>query len=549
MINGFIFELQSGIDPEDILDRVRLRARYARLVSCVVPGIAKVVPVTSSYPLASTDFSLSRSTVAVGSWLIGNGKPVIMAGPCSVENREQILLTADFLSAHGCHILRGGAFKPRTSPYTFQGLGKEGLRLLAEARAATGMPIVTEVLAPSDVELVAEYADILQVGTRNMQNFPLLTEIGKTDKPVLLKRAPWVDLNTWLHAAEYILIEGNLRVMLCERGICASEASSGRFLDLGAILRLRQLTHLPIIADPSHGTGQRSLVVPMALAALVFGADGFLKLSYNPALLPGVFPGSPSMDSMGLITRTVADLAYIWQREDLGQILVNKEFKAQAIPRAGLRFGYVANCEDADYNPEVWQAWQTFLAQLVDTGLTIQRKSLAWWEFRREAWDLLLREVYDVNLQFRECGQIEYDDFAWESIRLGEKIDDNHYKKLKQDQIMAISMAESDLVGGSVDVLLLPLYMDLPRHVGTPPPDVYVPAPDANDPGFTTAPNFAHLPVLTLPIAISSGGAPIAIQLMACRGGEERLIQTGLAIEQIVASSSATGSLPQLAKR
>ena len=226
---------------------------------------------------------------------IGSGEPVIIAGPCSVEHRDQLLVTARHMASSGCHILRGGAFKPRTSPYSFQGLGPQGLELLAEARDITGLPIVTEVLATEDVELVARYTDMLQIGARNMQNFPLLRKVGQSGKPVLLKRSPSANIETWLQAAEYILAEGNPQVVLCERGICASDASSGKQLDLGAILRLRRLTHLPVIADPSHGTGVRDMVIPMSLASLVVGADGII-VEVHPEPARALSDGAQSLD-------------------------------------------------------------------------------------------------------------------------------------------------------------------------------------------------------------------------------------------------------------
>jgi 3-deoxy-7-phosphoheptulonate synthase len=257
----YIITIEESISPQDFSG---------------IEGIAAITSIDSKYPLASIDFQKQRTCVRVGNVTIGDGRPVIMAGPCSVESREQLLMTARHVAAKGCHILRGGAFKPRTSPYSFQGLGVQGLEILAEARAVTGLPVVTEVMATEDVALVAQYADMLQIGARNMQNFPLLRKVGQSGKPVLLKRSPSATINTWLQAAEYILAEGNFQVVLCERGICASEAASGKHLDLGAILRLQGQTHLPVIIDPSHGTGVRDMVIPMSLAGLVVGADGII---------------------------------------------------------------------------------------------------------------------------------------------------------------------------------------------------------------------------------------------------------------------------------
>lgn len=207
---------------------------------------------------------------------VGGGRPVIIAGPCSVESREQILETAQAVRAAGAHMLRGGAYKPRTSPYAFQGLGEEGLRLLAEAREATGLPVVTEVMSETRVQVVAAYADVLQVGARNMQNFPLLQALGKIDKPVLLKRAPSATLEEWLYAAEYILAGGNDRVILCERGIRTFEPYTRNTVDLASALAVKRLSHLPIIVDPSHGCGRRELVAPLVKAALAAGLDGVM---------------------------------------------------------------------------------------------------------------------------------------------------------------------------------------------------------------------------------------------------------------------------------
>jgi 3-deoxy-7-phosphoheptulonate synthase len=212
----------------------------------------------------------------VGGATIGGGTLSVMAGPCSVESRDQLMATADAVAAAGATILRGGAFKPRTSPYTFQGLGMEGLELLAEARERTGLPIVTEVMEPGQVDLVAEHADLLQVGARNMQNYPLLMAVGRSSRPVLLKRGLSATIEEWLMAAEYIVSSGNPSVVLCERGIRTFETSTRNTLDLAAVPLLRHLTHLPVVVDPSHATGKRSLVRPMALAAVAAGADGIM---------------------------------------------------------------------------------------------------------------------------------------------------------------------------------------------------------------------------------------------------------------------------------
>jgi 3-deoxy-7-phosphoheptulonate synthase len=206
-----------------------------------------------------------------------------MAGPCSVESREQLLETADFVGAHGATILRGGAFKPRTSPYSFQGLGVEGLRYLAEARERTGMPVITEVMEPSQVDIVAEYADILQIGTRNMQNFSLLLACGRSSRPVMLKRGYGATIEEWLMAAEYIASAGNSQIILCERGIRTFETATRNTLDLTAVPLMHHLTHLPIVVDPSHATGKRWLVKPLAIGGVAVGADGIMvEVHPNP---------------------------------------------------------------------------------------------------------------------------------------------------------------------------------------------------------------------------------------------------------------------------
>ena len=226
--------------------------------------------------LASRDFQNETSVVKVGTVDIGARKLVIIAGPCSVEGREQLLEVARAAKQLGASLLRGGVFKPRTSPYDFQGLGEVGLRLLREAREETGLPVVTEVLEPEKVQLVAKYADMLQVGARNVQNFSLLRAVGKSKMPVLLKRGMMSTIDEWLQAAEYILLEGNPNVVLCERGIRTFEKATRNTLDLSAVPVLRKQTHLPILVDPSHATGNRDLVAPMARAAVAAGADGLM---------------------------------------------------------------------------------------------------------------------------------------------------------------------------------------------------------------------------------------------------------------------------------
>lgn len=239
-------------------------------------GVEKVVPILAPYKVASREVKPERTVVRVGSLEMGGETIGVIAGPCSVEGEEQILEVAQSVRAAGATALRGGAFKPRTSPYSFQGLKEEGLKLLAAARDATGLAIVTEVMAPEHVSLVAEYADVLQVGARNMQNYLLLQAVGEAGKPVLLKRSPSATMDEFLLAAEYVLDSGSSEVMLCERGIRTFEDHTRFTLPLATVPYLHEKTHLPIVVDPSHGTGHANLVAPMAAAAVAAGADGLI---------------------------------------------------------------------------------------------------------------------------------------------------------------------------------------------------------------------------------------------------------------------------------
>ncbi|CCF84288.1 3-deoxy-7-phosphoheptulonate synthase [Nitrolancea hollandica] len=241
-----------------------------------LPGVAAVVIPSGPYKLAAREVRPGGTVVRVGDVEIGGSDPVVIAGPCAIENREQALRAARAARQAGARILRGGAFKPRTSPYSFQGLGDDGLKLLAEMRDLTGLPVVTEVMEPDQVDLVAEYADALQVGSRNMMNFPLLRRVATCNKPVLLKRGFAATIEEWLLSAEYILAGGNDRVILCERGIRSFDPSTRFTLDLNAVPLVRRLTHLPIIVDPSHGTGKRELVPAMSLAGIAAGAHGLI---------------------------------------------------------------------------------------------------------------------------------------------------------------------------------------------------------------------------------------------------------------------------------
>ncbi|MEK6756781.1 MAG: 3-deoxy-7-phosphoheptulonate synthase [Bacteroidota bacterium] len=254
-------------------------------------GVESVVPILKPFKLASKEWKKASTAITLehqdknggAPVTIGNNHFVVMAGPCSVESREQILLSAEQVKRAGATVLRGGAFKPRTSPYSFQGLEEEGLRLLAEARERTGLFVITEVITPADVPLVADYADILQIGARNMQNFALLKEAGRIRKPVLLKRGMSSTLKELLMSAEYIMSQGNYDVILCERGIRTFEDYTRNTCDLSAVPALKEMSHLPVIVDPSHGTGVRSLVTPIAKAAVAVGADGLLiEVHPNP---------------------------------------------------------------------------------------------------------------------------------------------------------------------------------------------------------------------------------------------------------------------------
>ncbi|MBX3424323.1 MAG: 3-deoxy-7-phosphoheptulonate synthase [Pirellulales bacterium] len=247
------------------------------------PGVDEVLPILAPYKLASRELKPESTTVRAGSLAVGNGTVGVIAGPCSVESEEQIVVTARAVKAAGGSALRGGAFKPRTSPYSFQGLKEEGLQMLATARAETGLAVVTEVVATEDVDLVARYADVLQIGARNMQNYRLLEAVGKVDRPVLLKRGPSATVDEWLLAAEYILDGGNPNVMLCERGIRTFETHTRFTLPLASAPYVQQRTHLPVVMDPSHGTGHTALVPALARASIAAGADGLIvEVHPNP---------------------------------------------------------------------------------------------------------------------------------------------------------------------------------------------------------------------------------------------------------------------------
>ena len=249
----------------------------------VLPGVHEVLRITEPYKLASRTFRSEDTIIRIGELGIGGEKLTVMAGPCAVEDREQTMAIAEIVKRAGAVVLRGGAFKPRTSPYSFQGLGEEGLKILRDAGDRFGLLVITEVMDRALIPMVSEYADILQVGTRNMQNFTLLRDLGKTDKPVVLKRGMAATVEDWLMSAEYIMSGGNHQVILCERGIRTFENYTRNTLDISAIPVVKKLSHLPVIADPSHGTGIRDKVIPMARAAVAAGADGLLvEVHHDP---------------------------------------------------------------------------------------------------------------------------------------------------------------------------------------------------------------------------------------------------------------------------
>ena len=259
------------------------------------PGVAEVMPILAPYKVASLELKSEPTTVRAGSLTVGNGTIGVIAGPCSVESETQILAAAHAVKAAGATALRGGAFKPRTSPYSFQGMKEEGLKLLAAARDATGLAVVTEVVATEDVALVARYADVLQIGARNMQNYRLLEAVGATDRSVLLKRGPSATIDELLLAAEYILDAGNPNVMLCERGIRTFETHTRFTLPLATVIYLHSKTHLPVVVDPSHGTGHTYLVPQMAAASVAAGADGLI-LEVHPEPENALSDGYQSMN-------------------------------------------------------------------------------------------------------------------------------------------------------------------------------------------------------------------------------------------------------------
>lgn len=282
VLNGFGFDVHKSTGvSKTILGAIGVKPDFDHRQIQVLPGVDEVYRVTEPYKLANRSFKPEGTVINIKGVKIGGPEVVVMAGPCAVENEKQLFTVAEHVAKNGAKILRGGAFKPRTSPYSFQGLGEDGLRLLRKAGDEFGLVVITEVMDRSQIDVVAEYADILQVGARNMQNFTLIKDLGKVSKPVMLKRGLAATVEEWLMAAEYILAGGNREVMLCERGIRTFENSTRNTLDINAIPVVHKKSHLPVIVDPSHATGIRDKVVPVARAAVAVGADGIMVEVHN----------------------------------------------------------------------------------------------------------------------------------------------------------------------------------------------------------------------------------------------------------------------------
>jgi 3-deoxy-7-phosphoheptulonate synthase len=299
---GLIIHRSDGVEYT-VLGVVGDRNRLDIGAVSMMPGVRDVVMVSTPYKVASREFHREDTIVRVGETnLVGGMEVAVMAGPCAVESEEQIESSAQFVAASGAQILRGGAFKPRSSPYSYQGLGIDGLKMLRQAADRHGLAVVTEVMTIEQIETVSEYADLLQVGARNMQNYPLLTALGHSGKPVLLKRGMSATIQEWLMSAEYILTEGNPDVILCERGIRTFETATRNTLDLSAVPVIKHLSHLPVIVDPSHGVGIRRFVAPMAHAAVAAGADGIMiEIHPNPDKALSDGPQSLTFEEFGLL--------------------------------------------------------------------------------------------------------------------------------------------------------------------------------------------------------------------------------------------------------
>jgi 3-deoxy-7-phosphoheptulonate synthase len=306
---GFKVHLSQGVE-RTIIGAIGDKTPALMELFETMPGVEKVVPIMQPFKMASREFQMEQSIIKVGNTEIGSGQVQIIAGPCAVESREKFLEIAKLVKESGATMLRGGAFKPRTSPYSFQGLEKEGLEILAEARQITGLPVVTEIMDTRLIEMVAGFADILQVGARNMQNFFLLRELGKINKPVLLKRGASATIEEWIMAAEYIISSGNNQVIMCERGIRTFENYTRNTLDLSAVPLIKQLTHLPVMVDPSHGTGKWKLVEPMAMAAVAAGCDAIMvEVHQNPSEALSDGPQSLTPERFGKMVRKIRTIA------------------------------------------------------------------------------------------------------------------------------------------------------------------------------------------------------------------------------------------------
>ena len=312
--NGLEAHLSAGREVT-IIGVIGDKTRLADKNLEIAEDVERIVPVTESYKLANRKFHPESSVIKAGDIEIGGGRLVIMSGPCAVESREQLMETAFAVKKAGAQILRGGAYKPRTSPYAFQGLEEEGLRYMKEAREATGLSVVCEVTSLHAIESAVKYVDILQIGARNMQNFYLLKEAGKTGLPVLLKRGLAATIDEWLNAAEYIMSEGNPNVILCERGIRTFETATRNTLDISAVPVIKERSHLPIIVDPSHASGIRSLVKPLAMAAVAAGADGLMLETHpNPSQALSDGPQSLTFPQFGELCRELQPLAALMGR-------------------------------------------------------------------------------------------------------------------------------------------------------------------------------------------------------------------------------------------
>lgn len=299
-----------------IIGAIGDRSEMSNIPFKAMPGVEDVVQISKPYKLVSREFKDEDTEIKIGDCVVGGNHFTVIAGPCSVETQEQISLTAKSVKECGALMMRGGAFKPRTSPYSFQGLGEAGLDILVKAREETGLPIVTEVLDPRDIDIIAEKADVLQIGARNMQNFLLLTEAGKTGRPVLLKKSFGTTVEELLMAAEYIVKTGNEKVILCERGIRTFESATRNTLDISAIPLLKQLSHLPVIVDPSHATGRRELIEPISMAAIAAGAHGvIIEVHPNPeqALCDG--PQSITIEQFQDLMKKIMPLAKFMGRD------------------------------------------------------------------------------------------------------------------------------------------------------------------------------------------------------------------------------------------